>query len=115
MICSQADQQKLQGLQMYDIFASTWLTKISYVCKPHKIIPVLFVGVMAMRVVGNKEGDSKGSKGNGYCDKGVRQGMEKVTKRVMVTATQVVGKKESKGGKGDGNNDRTEQLTKLGN
>ncbi len=41
----QADQQGLQGLQTYGMFASTWLAKISYVCKPHKIIPFFFLGI----------------------------------------------------------------------
>ncbi len=52
------------------MFASMWLTKISYVCKPHKIIPFLFVGATAMRGAANKEGNGKGGKGNGDGDKG---------------------------------------------
>ncbi len=39
MIGSQADQQGSQGLQTYDMFASTWLAKMLYVWKPRKIIP----------------------------------------------------------------------------
>ncbi len=45
MICLKADQHGLQGLQTYDMFASTWLAKISYVCKLRKIIPFLFLGI----------------------------------------------------------------------
>ncbi len=45
MICSQVDWQGLQGLQTYDMFASMWLAKMSYVCKPCKIIPFLFAGI----------------------------------------------------------------------
>ncbi len=72
MICLQADQQGLQGLQTYDVFASMWLTKISYVCEPHKIIPFLFIGAMAMRVAGDKEGNDNGGNGNGIGNMGVR-------------------------------------------
>jgi hypothetical protein len=104
MICLQPDQQGLQGLQAHDMFASMWLTKISYVHEPPKIIPFLFVGAMAMTVAGNKEGVGKGSKGDGNGNKGVRQGTAIATKRAIDTATRVVGKEESKGGKGGDNN-----------
>ena len=94
-----------QGLQTYDMFASMWLTKISYVCKPYNIIPFLFVGAMAMRVAGNKEGNGKGNKGDEDSNKGVRGGTILVTKWAMVTATRVGGEEESKHGKGYGSND----------
>ncbi len=55
------------------MFASMWLTKISYVHKPCKIIlPFLFVGATVMRVAGDEEGNGKGGKGDGNCNKGVR-------------------------------------------
>ncbi len=95
-----------QGLQTYDMFASMWLTKISYVCKLCNIIPFSFVGAMAMRVAGNKEGNRKGGKGNGDSNKGVRQGMALATKWAMTTATRVVGKEESKRSKGFGGDDK---------
>jgi hypothetical protein len=87
-------------LQTYDMFASMWLTKISYVCKPCNIIPFLFVGAMAMRTAGNKEGNGEGGKGNGDSDNGVRQGMALATKWALTTATRVAGKEESKHSKG---------------
>jgi hypothetical protein len=80
MICLQADQQGSRGLQTYDMFASMWLTKISYVCKPCKIISFLFVGATAMRVVGDKKGYGEGGKGSGDSNKGVRQGVALATK-----------------------------------
>jgi hypothetical protein len=43
-----SDQHGSQGLQIYDMFASTWLAKESYVPKPHKIIPLLFVGIATL-------------------------------------------------------------------
>ncbi len=89
-------------MQTYDMFASMWLTKISYVCKPCKIIPFLFVGAMAMRVVGNKEGNGKGGKGGGDSNKGVRQGTALMSKWAMATAMSVAGKEESKCSKGYG-------------
>jgi hypothetical protein len=82
------------------------LTKISYVCKPCNIIPFLFVGAMAMRVVGNEEGNGEGSNGNGDSDKGVRQGTALATKWAMATATRVAGEEESKRCKGFGGNDK---------
>jgi hypothetical protein len=106
MICLQADQQELQGLQKYFMFASMWLTKISCVCKPHTIIPFLFVRLMATRVVGNKEGNGEGGKGNGDSNKVVRQGTVMATKRAMATVVRVVGEEESKSSKGDGNDNK---------
>jgi hypothetical protein len=88
------------------MFASMLLTKISYVCKPCNIIPFLFIGVMAMRVAGNKEGNGEGSKGNGDSDKGVRQGAALATKWAMATATRVAGEEESERSKGFGGNDK---------
>ncbi len=89
-------------MQTYDMFTSMWLTKISYVCKPCKIIPFLFVGAMAMRVVGDEEGNGEGSKGDGDSNKGVRRGMALATKWAMATATRVAGKEENERGKGYG-------------
>ncbi len=106
MICLQLDQQGLQGLQTYDMFASMWLTKISYICKPYKIIPFLSVGATAMRVAGNKEGNGEGSKGDEDSDKGVRQGTAFVTKWAMTTAMRVAGKEESKHSMGYGSDDK---------
>jgi hypothetical protein len=88
------------------MFVSMWLAIISYVCKPRKIIPYLFVGATVMRVVGNNEGDGKGGKGNGNGNKGVRRVMTMATKRAVATMTRVAGKEESKGGKADGNKDK---------
>jgi hypothetical protein len=45
IICSQANQQGLGGLQTYDMFASTWLAKISYVSELRKTIPFSFKGI----------------------------------------------------------------------
>ncbi len=45
MIFLQADWQGLQGLQTYDMFTSTWLAKISYVPKPRKVMPFVFVAI----------------------------------------------------------------------
>ncbi len=45
MIWLQMNQQGFWGLQTRDMFSSTWLAKISYDSKPHKIIPFLFVGI----------------------------------------------------------------------
>ncbi len=45
MICLHVDRQGLQGLQTFEMFASTWLERISYVSKPGKIIPFLFEGI----------------------------------------------------------------------
>ncbi len=45
MICLQADQQRLQGLQTYDMFVSTWLAKISYAASHMKIIPFLLLRI----------------------------------------------------------------------
>ncbi len=45
MICLQVNWQGLQGMQTYDMFMSTWLAKISYVPKPCKVIPFVFVGI----------------------------------------------------------------------
>jgi hypothetical protein len=88
------------------MFASMWLTKISYVCKPCNIIPFLFVGAMAMRVAGNKEGNGEGGKGNGDSNKGVRQGTALATKWAMVTVTRVAGEEESKRSKGFGSDNK---------
>jgi hypothetical protein len=82
------------------------LTKISYVCKPCNITPFLFVGVMAMRVAGNEEGNGEGGKGNGDSDKGVRQWTALATKWAMATATRVVCKEESKRHKGFGGDEK---------
>jgi hypothetical protein len=46
---------------------------------------------------GNEEGKGKGGKSNGNGNKGVRQGMAMAMKRAMVTATSVMGDKESAG------------------
>jgi hypothetical protein len=54
------------------MFASMWLTEISYVCKPHKILPFLFVGMTTMRVA-DEEGNA-------------------MVARAMATATKVSGK-----------------------
>jgi hypothetical protein len=105
MICLQADQRGLLGLQTYDVFASMWLTKISYVHEPCKMMPFLFIGATGMRLAGNKEGNGKGGKGNGDNNKGVRQGTTMATKGAKVTVTRVTREEESKVGKGDGNND----------
>jgi hypothetical protein len=80
--------------------------KISFVYKPCKIIPLLFVGAMAMRVVGNKEGNGEGGKGNGDSNKGVRQGTALATKWAMATVTRAAGKEESEGGKGYGGDNK---------
>jgi hypothetical protein len=87
------------------MFASMWLTKISCVCKPCKIIPFLFVGAMAMRVAGNKEVNGEGGKGDGDRDKDVRRGMALATKWATVTSTRVAGEEESKDSKAYGGND----------
>ncbi len=92
----------------YDMFASMWLTKISYVCKPCKVIPFLFVGATAMRVVGNEEGNGEGGKGGGDSNKGIMQVMALATKWAMATATRVADKVESKRGKGYGGNKEVE-------
>ena len=63
--CMGAKAGSQAGLQTYDMFASMWLTKISYVCKLCNIIPFSFVGAMAMRVVGNRtrpDGQPQGDK-----------------------------------------------------
>jgi hypothetical protein len=52
------------------------------------------VMAIATRVAGDKEGSGKGGKGNGNNNKGVRQGTAMATKRAMATATRVVGKEE---------------------
>jgi hypothetical protein len=88
------------------MFASMWLTKMSYVCKPCNIIPFLFVGAMATRVAGNKEGNGEGGKGNGDSDKGVRQGTALAMKWAMATATRVAGEEESERSKGFGGDDK---------
>jgi hypothetical protein len=54
-----------------------------------------------MRVVGDKEGNGKGGKGNGNRSKDVRGWTAMVTKRAMATAMRVADNKESKGGKSD--------------
>ncbi len=83
-----------------------WLTKISYVCKPCKITPFLFVGTMETRVAGDKDGNGEGGKGDGHSDKGVRQGTALATKWAMATATRVAGKEESERGKGYGGDNK---------
>jgi hypothetical protein len=40
-----------RNANIYDMFASTQLAKISYVCKPHKIIPFLFLGISPLHCV----------------------------------------------------------------
>ncbi len=79
---------------------------MSYVCKPCNIIPFLFVGAMATRVAGNKEGNGEGGKGNGDSDKGVRQGTALAMKWAMATATRVAGEEESERSKGFGGDDK---------
>jgi hypothetical protein len=61
---------------------------------------------MAMRVAGNEEGNGEGGKGNGYSDKGVRQGTALATKWAMATATRVAGEEESERRKGFGGDDK---------
>jgi hypothetical protein len=46
---------------------------------------------MAMRVVGNKEGNGNFGKRDGNGNKGGRQATATATKRVIVTATRVAG------------------------
>jgi hypothetical protein len=70
------------------------------------MIPFLFVGAMAIRVVGDNKGNGEGSKGNGGSNKGVRQRTALATKWAMATATRVTGKEESGRGKGYGGNDK---------
>ncbi len=50
------------------------------------------VMAMVMRVGGDKEGDGEGAKRDGNGNNGGRQVMAKVTKRVMVMVTKVMGK-----------------------
>jgi hypothetical protein len=50
-----------------------------------------------MRVVGNKEGYGKGSKGNGDGNRGVRRGTVTATKRAMALARRVVDNEEGNG------------------
>ncbi len=50
------------------------------------------VMAMGMPVAGNKEGNGEGGKSNGNGNKGGRLVTLMATKRVMVTATRVVGK-----------------------
>jgi hypothetical protein len=88
------------------MFASIRLAKISYVCKPCKIIPFLFVGAMALRMAGDKEGNGEGGKGDGDSNKGVRRGTALVTKWAMATATRVAGEEESERSKGFGGDDK---------
>jgi hypothetical protein len=76
------------------MFARKWLTKISYVRETRKIIPFIIVGATAMRVVGNKEGNGKGSKGDGDGNKGVIRGTAIATKWAMATVTRVAGKEK---------------------
>ncbi len=52
---------------------------------------------LAMRVSGSKEGDGKGNKSDGNCNKDVDKGMEMALKRAMAILTRVVGKKENDG------------------
>ncbi len=83
------------------MFASMWLTKISYVCKPCNIIPFIFVGVMAMRVAGNEEGNGEGGKCNGDSNKWAKKRASatrvlaattrwRATKRTMARAARMM-------------------------
>ncbi len=63
------------------------------------MMPFLFIGATAMRVGGNKEG-------NGTGNKGVRRGTATATKRATATTIRVADKNESKGNKGDGNDNK---------
>jgi hypothetical protein len=85
---------------MYGMFASMWLTKISYVCKPHKTIPFIFVRATAMRVAGDKEGNGKGGKGKGNGNKIVRQGTVMATKMAIFDSNKGGGQGREQGGQG---------------